>query len=71
MNLYDSVYTECLTPSLEKQMAEIYNPVVKDGMLAVTMVPFQQQVVGTECVVFSIAAVYRSSEISQDCGIES
>ena len=43
VNLYDSVYTECLTPSLEKQMAEIYNPVVKDGMLAVTMVPFSSK----------------------------
>ena len=36
------------SPSLEKQMAEIYSPVVKDGMLPVTMIPFQQQVGGTD-----------------------
>ena len=49
VNLYDSVYTGRLTPSLEKQIAEIYSPVVKDGMLPVIMVPFQQQVGGTDC----------------------
>ena len=26
VNLYDSVYTGCLTPSLEKQIAEMYRP---------------------------------------------
>ena len=61
VNLYDSVYTGRLTPSLEKQMAEIYSPVVKDGMLPVTMVPFQQQVGGTDCGVFSIAAAYSAA----------
>ena len=61
MNLYDSVYTGHLTPSLEKQMAEIFSPVVKDGMQAVTMVPFQQQVGGTKCGVFSIAAAYSAA----------
>ena len=42
-------------------MAEIYSPVVKDGMLPVTTVPFQQQVGGTECGVFSIAGVYSTA----------
>ena len=61
VNLYDSVYTGRLTPSLEKQMAEIYSPVIKDGMLPVTMVPFQQQVGRTDCGVFSIAAAYSAA----------
>ena len=61
VNLYDSVYTGRLTPSLEKQIAEIYRPVVKDGMLPVTMVSFQQQVGGTDCGVYSIAAAYSAA----------
>ena len=61
VNLYDSVYTGRLTPSLEKQIAEIYRPVVKDGMLPVTMVSFQQQVGDTDCGVYSIAAAYSAA----------
>ena len=42
-------------------MAEIYSPVVKDVMLPVTMISFQQQVGATDCGVFSIAAAYSAA----------
>ncbi len=39
MMLCDSAFSGRLTPSLEKQVAQIYRPAVKDGILPVTMVP--------------------------------
>ena len=61
MRLYDSASSGSLTASLQKQMAEIYRLVVKDGMIAVTVVPVQQQVGDTDCGVYSIAAAYNDA----------
>ena len=54
VRLYDSVFSDSLTPSLQKQMAEIYRPMVKDGMIQVTAVAVQQQVENTDSGVYSI-----------------
>ena len=61
VKLYDSVSTDSLTPSLEKQMAQIYRPAIRDGQMMVTVVPVQQQKGSTDCGVYSIAAAYNAA----------
>lgn len=61
VRLYDSVSTSSLTPSLEKQMAQLYRPAIRDGLIVVTVVPVQQQSGGTDCGVYSIAAAYNAA----------
>ena len=61
--LYDSACSESreLSPSLEKQICEIYQPAKKNGMITVTVVPVQQQVGSTSCGLYSIAAALNAA----------
>ena len=61
VKLYHSVSTDSLTPSLEKEMAQIYRPAIRDGRMMVTVVPVQQQKGSTDCGVYSIAAAYNAA----------
>lgn len=56
--LYDSAASQSgeLSPSLEKQICEIYQPAKKGGTILVTVVPVQQQEGSTSCGLYSIAA---------------
>ena len=61
VRFYDSSSTGCLTPSLEKQLVELYHPAVRDGKLMVTVVPVQQQEGSTDCGIYSIATTYSAA----------
>ena len=45
-------------PSTEVDLAQQYQPAIREGMLKVTVLPFQQQNGATDCGLFSIAAAY-------------
>ncbi len=61
VRLYDSSSTGKLTPSLERQLVQVYRPAVREGSLMVTVVPVQQQEGVTDCGVYSIAAAYNAA----------
>ncbi len=58
VTLYDSSSTGKLTPSLERQLVQVYRPAMREGKLMVTVTPVQQQQGATDCGVYSIAAAY-------------
>ena len=70
LSLYDSCATGELTPSLEVQLAQIYQNFAVNSRLKVQIEPVQQQEGSMECGVFSIANAYnaavRKTDISYD-----
>ena len=50
-----------MPPSLEIQLAQLYQPGVKDSTLLVTAEPVQQQRGKTDCGLFSIAFAYSAA----------
>ena len=62
MNLYDSLFTGKLTPSLEEQLIRIHRPAIQDSGLLVRAVPVQQQTGNTSCGAFSIAFAYHAAK---------
>ncbi len=43
VRLYDSSSMGKLTPSVQRQLVQVYRPAVKEGALMVTLTHFQQQ----------------------------
>ena len=59
--LFDSLWNDKLSPSLEEQLVRIYQLAIKDGGLLVTVVPGQQQEGCTDYRLFSVAFAYHTA----------
>ncbi len=47
--LYDSLFNGKIMPSTEVDLAQLFQPAIREGMLKVTVLPFQQQKAATDC----------------------
>jgi hypothetical protein len=57
--LFDSFFSKLLPPTVEEQLLQLYSSWVKNNSLSVTILPMQQQRVGSvDCGVFTIAAAF-------------
>ena len=54
VKLYDSLFNDNLTPSLEAQLVQLYRPAIEGGVLLVTAESVQQQTGANDCRVFCI-----------------
>ncbi len=63
VHLYDSSFQGQLTASVELQIAQMYQPLIAQHGLLLTVVPMQQQEEGSNnCGLFSIAAAYHAAK---------
>ena len=49
-----------MSPSVEQQIARVYKPAIREGLIMVTVVSVQQQEGATDCGLFSIAFAYHA-----------
>ena len=57
-----SLQVSSLTPSIQEQLVCTYQPAIRDNLLMVTVIPFQQQEGTSDCGLFSIAAAYHTAK---------
>ncbi len=62
VHLFDSSYEGQLTPSAELQIVQMYQPLIDQHGLVMTVVPIQQQEGSNNCGLFSIAAAYHAAK---------
>lgn len=61
VQLYDSLSNGSISDSVKSQLAQIYKNTISDNVLAVTIMPMQQQKGPTDCGLFSIAAAFTAA----------